>query len=66
MLVHPEVVEIPGVLRERHDLNELRSKKGTNCNALITAEDKMGLDPLSGMIELSPKVRIKRLKQEKG
>ena len=55
-----------GVLRERHDPNELVSKKSTNYNALITAEDNVGLDPLSGTIELSPKVKIKRLKREKG
>jgi hypothetical protein len=42
------------------------SKKGTNYNALITAKDNVGLDPLSGTIELSPKVKIKRLKGEKG
>jgi hypothetical protein len=33
---------------------------------LITAKDNVGLDPLSGTIELSPKVKIKWLKGEKG
>ena len=41
-----------------------------NCsadyNALITAKDNVALDPLSGTIELSPKVKVRRLKGGKG
>jgi len=46
--------------------NSRHAKRGINYNALITAKDNVGLGPLSGTIELSPKVKIKRLKREKG
>jgi len=38
------------------------SKKGHDYNALITAKDHVGLVPVTGMIELSPKVKIMGLK----
>jgi hypothetical protein len=37
------------------------SKKGPSYNTLITAIDNVALDPLSGRIELSPEVKIRKL-----
>jgi len=65
-LIHPEVVGIPACYGKGTIHMDPVSKKGINYNALITAKDNVGLDPLSGTIELSPKVKIKRLSGEKG
>jgi anaerobic selenocysteine-containing dehydrogenase len=65
-LIHPEVVGIPACYGKGTIHMDPVSKKGIDYNALITAKDNVGLDPLSGTIELSPKVKIKRLKGEKG
>jgi hypothetical protein len=40
------------------------SKRGTNYNALITSKDNVALDPLSGTIDVGPKVKIRRLRGE--
>ncbi|MCJ7783821.1 MAG: molybdopterin-dependent oxidoreductase [Desulfobacterales bacterium] len=65
-LIHPEVVGIPACYGKGTIHMDPVSKKGIDYNALITAKDNVGLDPLSGTIELSPKVKIKRLEGERG
>jgi len=65
-LIHPEVIGIPACYGKGTIHMDPVSKRGINYNALITAKDNVGLDPLSGTIELSPKVKIKKLKGEKG
>jgi hypothetical protein len=40
------------------------SKEGPPFNVLMTAKDNIALDPLSGTIDVGPRVKIRRLKGE--
>jgi hypothetical protein len=63
---HPEVFFIPACYGKGTIFMNPVSRKRTNYNALITAKDNVGIDPLSGMIELSPKLKIRRFKGGEG
>ena len=39
------------------------AKEGPAFNELMTAKDNIGVDPLSGTIEVGPRVKIRRLKK---
>jgi anaerobic selenocysteine-containing dehydrogenase len=66
-LIHPEVLGIPGNYGGRSTpyLNPVNSE-GAWFNALLTSDEKHGLDPITAGIEIAPRVRIYRLAQGKG
>jgi hypothetical protein len=66
MFPRPERVGIPVCYGIGTIHADTVSKKGHDYNALITAKDHVGLVPVTGMIELSPKVTIMGLIGEKG
>jgi anaerobic selenocysteine-containing dehydrogenase len=60
-LIHPEVIGIPGCYgRGTTHMNPL-SKEGPPFNVLMTAKDNVALDPLSGTIDVGPKVKIRKI-----
>jgi anaerobic selenocysteine-containing dehydrogenase len=64
-LIHPEVVGIPACYgRGTIHMNPV-AKEGPPFNVLMTAKDNVGVDPLSGTIDVGPRVKIRRLKGEK-
>jgi anaerobic selenocysteine-containing dehydrogenase len=62
-LIHPEVVGIPACYGKGTIHMNPVSKEGPAFNDLMTAKDNIGVDPLSGTIEVGPRVKIRRLKR---
>jgi anaerobic selenocysteine-containing dehydrogenase len=64
-LIHPEVVGIPACYGRGTALMNPRALEGSSYNDLITSSEAVGVDPLSGSIENSPRVKVYRA-EEKG
>ena len=56
-LVHPEVVGFPGNFGSATNLMNPIAKKGPHYNDLISMDDS-SFDPISGGVEISPRVKI--------
>jgi anaerobic selenocysteine-containing dehydrogenase len=63
-LIHPEVVGIPACYGRGTALMDPRAKEGSAYNDLITSTESIGIDPLSGSIENSPRVKVYRAEEE--
>jgi len=63
-LIHPEVVGIPACYGRGTALMNPRAKEGSTYNDLLTSTESVGIDPLSGSIENSPRVKVYRIKEK--
>jgi len=57
-LMHPEVVGIPACYGSGTLLMNPVAKKGTHFNRLLTMKEDVALDPISGSIDIGPRVKI--------
>ena len=57
-LIHPEVLGIPGCYGSGTFKMSPDSRKGTHFNSLLSGEGEECVDPISGSITISPKVKI--------
>ncbi len=59
-LIHPEVIGFPGNYGGVHAswLNPVMPKQGAWFNALLDARESLSVDPISGGIEIAPRVRV--------
>jgi anaerobic selenocysteine-containing dehydrogenase len=60
-LIHPEVLGIPGCYGSGTIKMSPDSRKGTHYNALLSGEEETLIDPISGSINISPKVKIYKI-----
>ena len=60
-LIHPEVLGIPGCYGSGTIKMSPDSRKGTHFNSLLSGEEEKCIDPISGSITISPKVKIYKL-----
>lgn len=60
-LIHPEVLGIPGCYGSATYMMSPDAKKGTHFNALLTGNEETNIDPISGSITISPKVKVYKL-----
>ncbi len=61
-LIHPEVVGVPACYGSSTMMMSPDSKKGTYYNILVTGKEDIGLDPISGSVTVSPKVKVYKAK----
>jgi anaerobic selenocysteine-containing dehydrogenase len=61
-LIHPEVVGVPACYGSSTMMMSPDSKKGTYYNVLLTGKEDIGLDPISGTVTVSPKVKVYKAK----
>ncbi len=64
-LIHPEVIGIPACYGRGTILMNPVSKEGPPFNVLMTAKDNIALDPLSGTIDVGPRVKIKKIEKDR-
>jgi len=57
-LIHPEVLGVPGCYGSGTYMMSPDSRKGTHYNLLLSGEEETCIDPISGSITISPKVKI--------
>ncbi|MBN2060832.1 MAG: molybdopterin-dependent oxidoreductase, partial [Deltaproteobacteria bacterium] len=57
-LIHPEVIGIPGCYGSGTSMMSPEARKGTHYNRLLSGEEETNIDPISGSITISPKVKI--------
>ena len=57
-LIHPEVVGIPACYGSGTVMMSPDSRKGTYYNILLTGDEETGIDPVSGSVSISPRVKI--------
>jgi len=57
-LIHPEVAGIPACYGSGTIMMSPDSRKGSHFNRLMTAKEDVGIDPVSGSIAVSPKVKV--------
>ena len=62
-LIHPEVLGIPGCYGSGTPMMSPDSRKGTHFNRLLSGEEETCIDPISGSITISPKVKIYKLER---
>jgi anaerobic selenocysteine-containing dehydrogenase len=62
-LIHPEVLGIPACYGSATYMMSPDAQKGTHYNALLTGNEETNIDPISGSITISPKVKIYKLGQ---
>jgi len=61
--IHPEVVGIPGCYGSATYMMSPDAKKGTHFNSLLSGKEESCIDPISGSITISPKVKVYKLEQ---
>ncbi|MFC1910537.1 molybdopterin-dependent oxidoreductase [Chloroflexota bacterium] len=61
-LIHPEVLGVPACYGASTIMMSPDSKKGTYYNILLTGKEDTGMDPISGSVTVSPKVKIYKAK----
>jgi len=57
-LIHPEVVGIPGCYGSSTVMMSPDAKEGTYFNILMTGQEDTGIDPVTGSVCVSPKVKV--------
>jgi len=57
-LIHPEVVGIPAGYGSSTIMMSPDARKGPYFNALITGDESIGIDPVSGGIGVGPRVKV--------
>jgi len=57
-LIHPEVVGIPACYGSSTIMMSPDAKKGTYFNKLMTSQEDTGIDPVSGSVCISPRVKV--------
>ena len=62
-LIHPEVLGIPACYGSGTYMMSPDSRKGTHFNSLLSGEEETCIDPISGSITISPKVKIYKLER---
>jgi anaerobic selenocysteine-containing dehydrogenase len=61
-LIHPEVLGVPACYGASTIMMSPDSKKGTYYNILLTGKEDIGMDPISGSVTVSPKVKVYKAK----
>lgn len=64
-LIHPEVVGIAACYGSSTFMMSPDAKKGTHFNLLMTGKEDVGIDPVSGSLTISPRVKIYKLSQKR-
>lgn len=64
-LIHPEVVGIPACYGSSTIMMSPDAKKGTYYNILMTGQEDTGIDPVSGSVCISPKVKVYKVDQRR-
>jgi len=62
-LIHPEVVGIPACHGSSTFMMSPDAKQGTHFNILLGSKEDTGIDPVSGSVCISPKVKVYKVKQ---
>jgi anaerobic selenocysteine-containing dehydrogenase len=62
-LIHPEVLGVPGCYGSGTAMMSPEAKKGTHYNRLLSGEEETNIDPISGSITISPKVKVFKSKR---
>jgi anaerobic selenocysteine-containing dehydrogenase len=57
-LIHPEVVGIPACYGSGTMFMSPEARKGSYFNRLLTTKEDVGIDPVTGSITISPKVKV--------
>ena len=57
-LIHPEVVGIPAGYGSSTIMMSPDAKKGPHFNAPITGDESIGIDPVSGGVDVGPRVKV--------
>ena len=57
-LIHPEVVGIPACYGSNTIMMSPDAKKGPHFNVLMTGDENIGIDPVSGSIGVAPRVKV--------
>jgi thiosulfate reductase/polysulfide reductase chain A len=63
-LIHPEVLGIPGCYGSGTIKMSPEARKGTHFNSLLSGEEEKCIDPISGSITVSPKVKVYKLESK--
>lgn len=64
-LIHPEVLGIPACYGSATCMMSPDAKKGTYYNILLSGNEETNIDPVSGSITISPKVKIYKAEVKK-
>ena len=64
-LIHPEVLGIAACYGSATYMMNPEAKKGTHFNSLLTGKEETNIDPISGSVTISPKVKIYRVEGKK-
>ena len=62
-LIHPEVLGIPGCYGSGTYMMSPEAKKGTHFNSLLSGEEETSIDPISGSITISPRVKLSKVEE---
>jgi len=57
-LIHPEVLGVPANYGASTTMMSPDSKRGTYYNVLVTGREDIGIDPVSGSVTISPRVKV--------
>lgn len=63
-LIHPEVLGIAGCYGSSTIMMSPDSKKGTHFNLLLSGKEETCIDPISGSVTASPRVKVYKYKQK--
>ena len=64
-LIHPEVVGIAACHGSSSSMMSPDARKGTFFNILLGSKEDEGIDPVTGSVTISPKVKVYKVKQSR-
>ena len=64
-LIHPEVVGIAACHGSGTLMMSPDAKKGTFFNILLGSKEDEGIDPVSGSVTISPRVKVYKVEQSR-
>jgi len=64
-LIHPEVVGTSACYGSSTIMMSPDARKGTYYNILMTGKEDIGIDPVSGSVCISPKVKIYKVERSR-
>ena len=62
-LIHPEVLGIAGCYGSGTYMMSPEALKGAHYNSLLSGEEETSMDPISGSITISPRVKLYKLER---
>jgi len=65
-LIHPEVLGVPACYGASTMMMNPDSRRGTYYNILMTGREDIGIDPVSGSVTVSPKVKVYKVGEQNG